>query len=158
MAKSDKVILDFSEVRPFEPLDPSELYQCRVRALDVSTAQSGQPKSHCELEILTPEDVLVEGWEQDDEAAGGMKSVGMTERTTRAAGRILFREFSLQPQALPFLYQFLKAVDPDVELTEAWEYKPEEYIGLECSAKIHNEAFQEQIRARIDRIYPAARS
>lgn len=157
MAKKDEVILDFSEVRPFEPLDPGPLYLCRVRALDVSMAASGQKKSHCELEVLAPEEVQVENWEQNDEAPGGMVSVGMSERKTKAAGRIFFREFSLQPQALPFLYQFIKALDPDAELNEAFVYKPEEYIGLECTVKMHNEAFQEQIRPRVDRIYPASR-
>jgi len=156
--KGPEEILDFSEVRPFEPLDSSRIYLCKVRALDISrSAASGEKKSHCELEIIAPEEVNVETWEPDDEAEGGMSFAGLADRTTRAAGRVLFREYSLQSKALPFLYQLLKALDPEVELNEAFRYRPEDWIGMECAVKIRNEAFQEQIRPRVQNVYPASR-
>lgn len=157
-----EVVLDFSQVRPFEPLDPSVRYQVRCTKLDISKAAGGGPKSHCELTILAPEEVQVEEWVPDEEAEGGMRQVGMLADKegnpvmTKAKGRILFREFSLQPQALPFLYEFIKAVNPNAELDEKFRYNPKGYMGLECSCSIQNEAFQEQIRARVRRMYPAS--
>ncbi|KKM80385.1 hypothetical protein LCGC14_1340310 [marine sediment metagenome] len=151
-------ILDFSQVRPFEPLDSKVRYRVRVRDLDISrSAASGEKKSHCELTILAPEEVNVETWEPDEDADGGAKFIGLSDKLTRAEGRILFREFSLQPKALPFLYQLLKALDPSVELNEAFRYNPAGYIGMECEVKIKNEAFQEQIRPRVNNIYPAGK-
>lgn len=157
-----EVVLDFSQVRPFEPLDPNARYLTRVTKLDISKASGGGPKSHCELTITAPEEVQVEEWSPDEEAEGGMRKVGMLTDNegnpvmTRAKGRILFREFSLQPQALPFLYEFIKAVDPSAELDEKFRYNPMKYMGLECSCSINNEAFEEQIRARVRRMYPAS--
>ncbi len=151
-------ILDFSEVRPFEPLDDREIYKVRVTNMEKGVSnRSNQKKVTCEMTIIGPEEVAIEEWEPDEEAEGGMKKVGYSERTVKASGRKLFREFSLQSQALPFLYQLLKALDPDVQLNEAFVFKPGDWIGMEASAKLHNEAFEEQIRPRVDRIYPADR-
>ena len=156
-AAGEGEILDFSNVRPFEPLDSTVRYRTRVTVLEPGVAaQSGQRKSHCEMTILAPEEVKVEEWEADDEAEHGMSFVGLSDRTTRAEGRKLFREFSHQEKALPFLYQLLKALKPDIELNEAFRYNPAEFVGLECDVKIKNEAFQEQIRPRVNNIYPAS--
>jgi len=157
-----EVILDFSQVRPFEPLDPKVRYLVRVTALDLSKSSEGRPKSHCELTIEAPEEVQVEEWIPDEEADGGMSKVGpLADKEgnpvmTRAKGRILFREFSLQPQALPFLYEFIKAADPKAELDESFRYNPNNYMGLSLACSIQNEAFEEQIRARARRLYPAS--
>jgi len=157
-----EVILDFSQVRPFEPLDPSTRYLARVTKLDISKSGAGRPKSHCELTIEAPAEVQVEEWISDEDAEGGMAQVGPkvdgngNPVMTRAKGRILFREFSLEPQALPFLYEFIKAVDLDAKLDESFRYKPENYMGLPCAVTIRNEAFEEQIRARVRRMYPAS--
>lgn len=157
-----EVVLDFSQVKPFEPLDPSARYLIRCTKLDISKSAAGKPKSHCELTIEAPEEVQVEEWVPDEEAEGGMKRVGMLSDKdgnpvmTRAKGRLLFREFSLEPQALPFLYEFIKAVDPSAELNETFRYNPNKYMGLAAACTIQNEAFEEQIRARVRRMYPAS--
>lgn len=157
-----EVVLDFSQVKPFEPLDPNARYLIRCTKLDIGKSAAGGPKSHCELTIEAPEEVQVEEWVPDENAEGGMKRVGMlTDKDgdpvmTRAKGRLLFREFSLQPQALPFLYEFIKAVNPGAELGEDFRYNPNEYMGQACACTIQNEAFEEQIRARVRRMYPAS--
>ena len=157
-----EVVLDFSQVKPFEPMDPSPRYLIRCTKLDIGTSQAGKPKSHCELTIEGPEEVQVEEWVPDENAEGGMRKVGMlTDKDgnpvmTRAKGRMLFREFSLETQAMPFLYEFIKAVDPNVELGEGFRYNPEKYMGLSAACTIQNEAFDEQIRARVRRMYPAS--
>ena len=157
-----EIVLDFSGVRPFEPLDPSVIYKVRVTKLDLSESQAGAPKSHCELTILAPDEVQVEEWVPDEDADGGARKVGMKEDakgnpvTTRAAGRILFREFSLQPQALPFLHEFIRSVDPKAKLDEKFRYNPDKLVGLEGACTITNEAFNEQIRARVKRMLPAS--
>lgn len=152
-----EVVLDFSQVRPFEPLDSKKTYLCAVTALDLSRSAEGSPKSHCELTIVAPEEVNVEEWIENEEAEGGFeKGEGVLDRTTRAAKRKLFREYSLQPQALPFLYEFIKAADPAAVLDEKFKYNPKNYIGLQVCARIRNEAFDEQVRPRVRRILPAS--
>ncbi len=166
MPKTDtpagEVVLDFSQVRPFEPLDPNTNYLVRVTKLDISKSQAGKPKSHCELTIEGPEEVQVEEWAPDEEAEGGMTRVGPKTDDkgnpvmTKAKGRVLFREFSLESKALPFLYEFIRAVDPSAELNESFRYNPNNYMGLTAACTIQNEAYDEQIRSRVRRMYPAS--
>jgi hypothetical protein len=151
-------VLDFSEVRPFEPLDSRTIYRARISNLEFGVSKKGEKKVSCEMTILTPEEVAVEEWEPDEEAEGGMKFVGVSDRMTKASNRKLFREYSLQPQALPFLYQLLKALDPDIELNEAFRFDPAQWIGMECAVKIQNEAYDEQIRPRVYRVYAASKA
>ena len=162
--KPEEVILDFSQVKPFEPLDPSVRYNVRVTKLDISKSAANKPKSHCELTIESPDEVQVEEWVPDDGAEGGMVKAGPKVDAngepvmTSAKGRMLFREFSLEPQALPFLYEFIKAVDPKAVLDETFRYDPRLYEGLTASCTIQNEAFEEQIRARVRRMYAVSAS
>lgn len=157
-----EVILDFSQVKPFEPLDPTQTYLYRVTKLDIGKSAQNKPKSHCELTIEAPEEVQVEEWIPKEDAEGGMVKVGPKVDDkgkpvmTRCKGRILFREFSLEPQALPFLHEFIKSVDPSAELNESFRYNPDNYMGLTGSCTINNEAFNEQIRARVRRMGPAS--
>lgn len=161
MATPGEVVLDFSQVRPFEPLDTSVKYLCRVTKLENGRGPKG-PKSHLELTIEGPDEVQVEEWIPDETAEGGMVKVGPkvddhgNPVMTKAKGRILFREFSLLPQALPFLYEFIKAVDPDAVLDDKFRYNTKAYMGLPSTVSIQNEAFDEQIRARVKRMYPAS--
>jgi len=149
----EEVALDFSGVRPFEPMNAARNYLCKATNLTIGKAKaSGLPKTSLELTILAPEMtevVDINGEVQEDPKTGDTKM-------TRAAGRKLFREFSLQPDALPFLYEFIKAVAPDTELGEDFRYKPANYMGLDCAVKINNEEFEEQIRPRVRRILPAS--
>ena len=157
-----EVVLDFSQVRPFEPLDPSQMYKVRVTKLDLGSSAAGKPKSSCQLTVTAPAEVQVEEWIPKEDAEGGMVKAGPKTDDkghpvmTRAEKRVFFREFSLEPQALPFLYEFLKAVDPTVVLDEKFRYNPNTYMGLEGTCTITNEAFNEQIRARVKRMYPAS--
>lgn len=157
-----EVILDFSQVKPFEPLDPGTKYLVRVTKLENRKSAAGNPTSHCELTIEGPDEVQVEEWKPNEEAPGGMEKVGPKVDSrgdpvmTKAKGRLLFREFSLEPQALPFLYEFIKSVDPKAVLNESFRYNPKAYWGLNATATIQNEAFDEQIRARVRRMAPAS--
>ena len=157
-----EVVLDFSQVRPFEPLDSDVTYLIRVTKLDISESKAGKPKSHCELTIEGPDEVQVEEWVPDEGADGGMSKVGPKVDAngnpvmTKASGRILFREFSLELKALPFLYELIKALNPEAKLDENFRYKPQEYEGLTAACTISNEAYDEQIRARVRRMYPAS--
>lgn len=157
-----EVVLDFSQVRPFEPLDGSRMYKVRVTKLDLGKSAAMKPKSSCQLTVTAPEEVQVEEWIPKEDAEGGMVKAGLKADgkgnpvMTRAEKRVFFREFSLEPQALPFLYEFLKAVDPAVVLDEKFRYNPDKYMGLECACTIQNEAFNEQIRPRVKRMYPAS--
>lgn len=134
-AKSSEVILDFSGVRPFEPLEERDdkggliYYACQVTALRLGKAQKGGgPKASLELTVQSPE---------------------------KYAKRKLFREYSLQPQALPFLYEFIRAVDPGEELGEDFRFNPDKYIGLSCAVTVQNEKFDEQIRSRVKKVFSA---
>jgi len=132
-ARSGEVILDFSGVRPFEPLDERDdkgnlmYYACEVTALRLGKAKKGGgPKASLELTVKSP---------------------------GKYAKRKLFSEYSLQPQALPFLYEFIKAVDPDENLGEDFRFNPDRYIGLSCAVTVVNEKFEEQTRSRVKKIF-----
>jgi hypothetical protein len=154
---SGEVILDFSQVRPFEPLDSSRRYLCTVTKLVNEPSKSGgRPVSNLELTIKAPEEVQVEEWVDLDT---NPHFVGLLERTTPAKGRILFRTYVLdQPTALPFLHEFLRAMGvPQKDLeTDTFRYNVNDYIGLECSVDIVNEAYNEQVRSRPKKIRPAS--
>ena len=152
---SGEMVLDFSQVKPFEPIDPSIKYLARVTKLERGQGPKG-PKSSLQLTIEAPEECLVEEWVEDGNAEGGMAKVGMTDRTTRAKGRMLFRELSLTPQSLPFLHEFIKAVTPDAVLDDKFRYAEKNYGGLPVVVSIDNGAYEEQIRARVRHFYPAS--
>lgn len=158
---ADGEILDFSEVRPFDPLDSKAMYKVRVSNLENVDASTGKKMAAAELEILAPEEVQAEEWLENDE--GELTYVGMatnkdgSPRMIKAAGRKLFRNFVKEPKALPFLYQFLKACDPDVELNEAFRFKPAEWIGMELAIKGENQAYNEQVRLAPNKLYPVSK-
>lgn len=154
--KPDEVALDMSGVRPFEPLDPTINYLCRVTSAVLGTSRQDNPKCQVQLTITAPEEVQVEEWV--GEVGSRTKTGDLEDRTTRAAKRILFREYSLLPDALPFLYEFVKAADPAAKLDENFIFKPAEYMGLEVAAKIRNEEYEGQIRPRVMRVLPASAS
>lgn len=130
-----EVVLDFSGVKPFEPLEERDedgalkVYLTQVTNMTLGRGPKG-PKVSVELTIMQPE---------------------------ANAKRKLFREFSLVPQALPFLYALLKACNSTVELGESFRFKPAEWLGSQCAVTIKNEPFEEQIRSRVDRVYAASK-
>ena len=123
------IAIDFSGVKPFEPLPEDQKYLCEVTEFKPGKSKADKDKMSLVLSVLQPEE---------------------------SAGRKLFREYSLDPKALPYLYQFIKAIDPEAVLDEDFVLKPAEYIGLQCSVTVKNEEFEEQIRSRVDKIKPAA--
>lgn len=157
---SGDVILDFSAVKPFEPIDGKRFYLCSVTGIKRSKGPQG-PTSAVEMSIVAPEEVPVEEWTQDDSAEGGwVKGEGIVLDAdgapvmTKCKGRKLFRNYSLLPQALPFLYEFIGGCDPGVDLGPDFVYNEKNYMGLQCAVKINNEAFDEQVRPRVKKIYP----
>lgn len=158
--KEPEVIIDFSQVRPFEPLDPGLRYLCATSKLELTKSAEGNPMAALELTVMAPDEVQVENWAEDKDGLP-TETTGMKENPdgspvmTKAKGRKLFRNYSLLPQALPFLHEYLKAVDPEVVLDEKFRFNPKKYVGLQCAVRIRNEAFEEQVRARVQKIYPA---
>ncbi len=154
-AAADEEILDFSGVTPFEPLDSSVMYLVKTTNLRTDMSSTGKKMAVAEMTIVAPEEVRAEVWEPDEE--GNLQYVGLSDKMIKAKGRKLFRNFTLEPQALPFLYNYLKAMDPDVELNEAFRFRPADWIGMDLCVKGQNEAFQEQVRLRPNNMYPASR-
>ena len=68
-AQQGEVVLDFSQVKPFEPLDPNKRYLCRITTLERGTGPKG-PKSSLQLTVEAPDETLVEDWHEDAEAEG----------------------------------------------------------------------------------------
>jgi hypothetical protein len=133
-----EVVLDFSGVKPFDPLEERDAqgsliyYLCEVHNFALGKAKStGDDKVSLELNVLEPE---------------------------KFAKRRLFREYSLKPQAMPFLHEFIKAADPSAKLDDQFRFNPANYIGLKVSVTVENEAFEEQIRSRVKKIYSASKS
>lgn len=154
-------ILDFSQVKPFEPIDGKEIYDAVVEEAKRGVGPKG-PKTSVVFSITGPEEVKAEEWVADDEAEGGMISTGEYKLDengdvlmVKATNRKLFREYSHDPKALPFLYEFIKAVDPQAELGEGFKFNEKDYIGLPVRVKIKNEAYEEQIRPRVSKVLPA---
>ena len=158
----DEVALDFSQVKPFEALTEEPVYLATVTSLNIGAAKSNPKKqvSNLELTIDGPEEV--QGVETVIDDDGNAQPGGLLEDKdgdpimVKAKGRKLFRTYTLEPQALPFLYEFIKGVVPGAELGEDFIYNPKEYMGLQCGVKIQNEGYNEQVRARVRRILPAS--
>ena len=148
-------ILDFSGVTPFEPLDSSITYLVKTSNLENAVASTGKKMAVAEMTIVAPEECFAENWEPDEE--GNLVFAGLSDRRIKCAGRKLFRNFTKTPEALPFLYNYLKAMDPDVVLNEAFRFRPAEWIGMELAVKGSNEAYEEQVRLRPNNVYPATR-
>lgn len=126
------IAIDFSGVKPFDPLPEENNYLCEVTEFTPGTSKperGSNPKVSLVLTVKEPQEF---------------------------AGRKLFREYSLQPQALPFLYQFIKAVDPEAVLDENFVLQPAAYIGLPCTVTVTNEEYEEQVRSRPNKIKPAS--
>lgn len=154
---ADEEILDFSGVSTFEPLDSRVTYLCKTSNLEKREASTGNKMYVAEIEIVAPEMVTKEIWEPDEEAEGGMRFVGHSDETIKAKGRKLYRNFTLNKESLPFLYNYLRAMDPSVELNEAYRLKPAEWIEMQLAVKGQNRAYQEQIRLQPNNLYPASR-
>lgn len=153
--EGEEEILDFTDVKPFEPLDSRVVYKARVDNLEIKTASTGKKMAVADFVILAPEEVQAEVWEENDN--GDLVFKSFDGNVVKAAGRHLFRNFTLESQALPFLYNFLKACDPDVVLTEAFRFHPMEWIGRELAVKGTNSAYEEQVRLQPNKTYPVTR-
>lgn len=133
-AKIEEVVLDFSGIRPFEPLDERDeqgrlkYYLCQVSNIRLGRGPMG-PKASVELTVVKPD---------------------------KYAKRKLFREYSLLSQALPFMYEFIKAATGE-EPEETFRFKPAELLGTQVAVTIQNEEFEEQIRSRVRKVYPASK-
>ena len=159
----DEVALDFSGVTPFQGLDERPVYLASVTSLTIGKAKSTNKQvSNLELTIEAPEMVQCVETIMDEE--GNAQPGDLQEDKdgnpvmVKAKGRKLFRTYTLEPQALPFLHEFIKGVDPSAELGEDFIYSPKNYMGLQCGVKIQNEGYQEQVRARVKRILPASQA
>ena len=157
------ISLDFSGVKPFEPLDDKEIYSLRVTKMEPGKAKSGNHSDvvNVEFTILGPEEVKAMAWTINDDGIAAMTGGYMVDKDgapvlTRAKDRKIFRTYSLETKALPFLHEFIKAADPKAVLDENFKFKPKTYEGLDVAAKVQNEGYNEQIRARAQRILPAS--
>ncbi len=143
----DSVALDFSGVKPFEAMDEGVVYLCQADKLELGTSKNQNPKVHLEASILGPEEVSVADFD-------GKSQVGVLDKKTKAKGRKLFREYSLIADALPFLFEFLKGIDPEAELDENFIFKPKDWMGQQFACKIKLEEYNGVINARIARVLP----
>ena len=128
----DEMILDFSGVKPFEPL--------------LERGESGK-----EMVYLC----VVENIEPRSGPKGPMEMVTFTvQEPEEYKRRKLFRNYSLTTEALPFLHEFIKACNPKKELGEAFRWNRKEYLGAQVGVTVQNEEYQEQIRSRPKKIWP----
>ena len=139
-ADKNEVSIDFSGVRPFEPLREDLKYLCSVSKMERGQGPKG-PKYSVEFTINEPSEIEVE-----------------TERgleTIKIDGRKLFREYSLTSASLPFLHGLLRALG-EKNLGDNFKMKPSNYLGEQVTVKIKNEPFEEQIRSRVQNVLPAS--
>ncbi len=136
-----EVVIDFSGVRPFEPLLEDLIYLCSVDKLELGMGPKGK-KVHAEFVVKAPEEIEIE------------TEAGEAE-TIRIDGRRLFREYSLVPEALPFFHELLRALG-ETDLGANFKFKASKYIGEEVAVKVKNEEYQEQIRSKVQKVLPAS--
>lgn len=128
-----EVGLDFSGVKPFEPLPEKDevggtkLYLCEVEDIRLGEGPKGK-KASVTLNVIQPEEFQK---------------------------RKLFREYSLLPQALPFLHEFILAAKPGTKLGEDYRFRPAEFIGDRVAVSVQNEPYEEQIRSRVKKVHPS---
>lgn len=121
-------VMDFSDIKPFEPLDPTILYKSLVTVCKKNT--SGKtPSYHTEFTITAPETV--------DGVVG--ITTDKTGNTVNAKNRKVMKEFYLTPKAKVFLYEFIKACNPEADLTvKNFKMNGADYEGSEVCITIEN--------------------
>ena len=162
--KEEGISLDFSGVKPFEPMDENPTYLARITKLSEPHKAKGGTNtlvSDAEFTVLGPDEVMAVAWDLDGEGkavlSGGYKvDKDDSPVMTKAKDRKLFRTYPIQDNALPFLYELIKAADPKADLSGKFNYIPSKLLGLNVAVKIKNEPFNEQIRARVQRVLPAS--
>ena len=161
VVEEEGVALDFSGVKPFEPLDERPNYLVMITKLsEIHKAKGSDTKvSDAEFTILGPDEVVAADWKVDDDGkaqlTGGFKAdEDGSPVMTKSKGRKLFRTYPIQDNALPFLHELIKAADPKADLSGKFNYVPSKYVGITVAVKIKNEGFNEQIRARVQRVMP----
>jgi len=153
---SDGVVLDFTGVKPFEPLDEKAVYLIGVDSITPAVSGETQnPMMKAVFSIKGPQEVQAMGTKEED---GEVSLTGeYAGHATKAAGRKLFRNYMLQENALPFLYEFVKGVDPKADLnTKNFQFKPAAYIGLEAACRIKNRVYNGQVQSDVARVLPVS--
>ena len=135
-----EVSIDFSGVRPFEPLREDLTYLTHVDKMELGMGPKGK-KVHVEFVVDAPEEIEVE-------TEAGPQTIKIDRRR-------LFREYSLVTEALPFLHELLRALGEE-DLGANFKLKTSKYIGEQVAIKVKNEEFQEQIRSRVQKVLPAS--
>jgi hypothetical protein len=160
--KSKEEVLDFGGVKPFEPMNSKAMVLAAVTGCERAAGPKG-PMSNVEFTITSPDEIAVEEWIEDAEAEGGyVKGDGIVmvdddnAKMTKAKGRKLYRSYSHTPDALPFLYEFVKAAKPGTDLTGKFKMVEKDFIGVVLALKFKNEAYEEQIRGKPSKCLPAA--
>lgn len=130
---------------------PSGTYRCQISKVPtiVNSKSSGKPMVHLEFTIISP----VEAQRTDG-------------TTVKTAGRILFRDYSLQKQAAGFLKEFLvaaKAVSAQQTLTCVDDQLLNSLLGRDVQVIVSE--YEEEYpagsgtltkRNKIDKVLPAA--
>jgi len=139
-AEKGEVTIDFSGVRPFDPLREDLVYLTTVDKMDLGQGPKGK-KVHVELVVNQPEEIEIE--------------TESGTQTIKVEGRRLFREYSLAPQALPFFHEMLRALG-EKDLGSSFKFNSKNYLGEQVAVKVKNEEFEEQIRSRVNKVLPAS--
>jgi hypothetical protein len=120
--------IDFSGIKPFEPIDPSVKYKALVTVCKKGVSGSGGATYPVEFTITAPD--VVDG------------VVGATTEKTgnkvNAKNRKIFKSYSKSPKALGFLYEFINACKPGTPLGAGFKMIPEDYVGCEVVLTITN--------------------
>jgi len=160
----EEVALDMSTVRPFEAMDETPLYKVSLSEAKIEKASTGADVVNAVFDVVEPEEVQGVAVLMDKKGNPILDDEGHVQPgnlmvdangapvMVMAAKRKLFRTYTLTEKALPFLHEMVKALDPSKVLDENFIFRPAEYIGLLAMARIKNEGYQEQIRARIQRL------
>jgi len=128
--------MDFSVVKPFDPLPEKDesgksfIYPCIIFNIEIDREGPKGKYDVVDFEVQGPAQFLK---------------------------RRLFRNYSITGQSLPFYQELLRSANPDVELGSDFIMNREDWIGLPVGIQVENEKFEEQIRSRVKRVFPASK-
>ncbi len=130
-----EIEMDFSVVKNFDPVLQDVPYLCMITQMKTGTAKSGNQKVAVQVEV-----------------------VETREGEEAFLGRIVTRDYSLQPNALFSFMGLLVSVGEDPEkLKESGKFKlkPEAYLGVQLVMYAQNSTYQGNERSQIRRTLSA---
>lgn len=134
--ESPEELVDFSVMKKYEPVPQNEPFLCVVTKWNKGKSSKGMGKISVELTVEENR------FKSEDHV-----------------GRIMSRDFSLQPQSLFSIFNLMVSLGADPEELKIKGSKMEEsdFLGLSCVAYAQDNTYNDNTRSQIRRTLPASK-